>query len=59
MKINERREAGTPEAGKDASKADSRRDAMKKIAIYSAYATPTLLALMHSKKAQAFSIVDQ
>ena len=59
MNLDDEKNPGTPEAGKDASKADSRRDAMKKIAIYSAYATPTLLALMHSKKAQAFSIVDQ
>ena len=35
---------------------NTRRDALKKMAVYSAYATPALLALMHSKKAQAFSI---
>ena len=44
---------------KTAVERESRRDALKKMAVYSAYATPALLALMHSKKAQAFSIAPE
>jgi hypothetical protein len=55
MNLDDEKNPGAPEVGNEISKADSRRDALKKMAIYSAYATPALLALMHSKKAQAVS----
>jgi hypothetical protein len=56
MKTDSGKENAKPESNGDALKADGRRGAIKKIAIYSAYAPPALFALMHSTKAQAFSL---
>ncbi len=44
----------------DAASPDfERRDALKKLAIYSAYSAPALLALMQAAKAQSSSIPDR
>ena len=51
-------QANLPEAADKGVPSTDRRTALKKMAVYSAYATPALLALMHSKKAQAFSGLD-
>jgi hypothetical protein len=53
MNLDGERNPGAPYSGKELSKADSRRDALKKLAVYSAYATPALLALTHSTRAHA------
>jgi hypothetical protein len=51
MNSDDSKEIGKHDSCEDASQVDSRRDAMKKVALYSAYAAPVLLALTRPAKA--------